>query len=76
MEHPAFISRSTLSEVMSFTPEIVREFINLGVNCAGCSINKFCTLEDVCRNYHLDLPKVILILEELIRIHSNDHLSH
>jgi len=32
--------------------------IELRVDCIGCSMNRFCTLEELCNYYELDLEKI------------------
>jgi len=33
-------------------------FIELRLDCIGCSMNRFCTLEELTKYYDLDLEKI------------------
>jgi len=33
-------------------------FIELHIDCIGCYLNKFCTLDDLCKYYDLDMKKL------------------
>lgn len=38
-------------------------FIELRVGCIGCSMNRFCTLKTLCRQYELDIGETTKILQ-------------
>jgi len=47
-----------VADLLIFYPLVTSLFIELRVNCVGCSMNRFCTLEDLCKYYDLDLKKI------------------
>ena len=47
-----------VADLLIFYPLVTSLFIELRVNCIGCSMNRFCTLEDLCKYYDLDLKKI------------------
>lgn len=47
-----------ISKLLNVYPETARLLIDLRVNCVGCSLNRFCTISDVCEYYDLDHASV------------------
>ena len=47
-----------LSDYLAASPLVAPLFKALQVDCGRCSMNKFCTLEDLCRHYGLELAEV------------------
>jgi hypothetical protein len=47
-----------VADLLIFYPLVTSLFIELRVNCIGCSMNRFCTLEDLCKYYDLDLKMI------------------
>lgn len=59
------ISRHTLvAEVLDASPGLANLLLELRVDCIGCSMNKFCTLEDVCSHYDLDVENILRRVQE------------
>ena len=54
-EYPVLSPRILVADLLDYSPLIVSLLLELRVDCVGCSLNKFCTLEDLCRYYGLDL---------------------
>ena len=52
-----------LSELLALSPAITTLFIELHIDCIGCSMNRFCTLKTLCRQYALDMDEVIELIE-------------
>ena len=48
-----------VADLLAIYPLATSSFIELRVDCIGCSMNRFCTLEDICKYYDLDLKKVV-----------------
>lgn len=44
-----------VADLLGLSPMITPLFIRLHLDCIGCSLNKFCSLEDLCKYYALDL---------------------
>jgi hypothetical protein len=63
MEHPTLSPRLRIADLLAGSPSLVALFIELHVDCIGCSMNKFCTLEELCAQYELDLPTVLARIE-------------
>ena len=64
--------RTLIAEILASTPLIAHLFVELRVDCLGCSMNKFCTLEDLSNQYQLELETVINLIQE----RTINHESH
>jgi hypothetical protein len=64
MEHLTLSCRTLIADLLAATPLMAPLFLELRVDCIGCSLNKFCTLEDLCDQYQLDLETVINMIQE------------
>lgn len=53
-----------VADLLNMSPLIASLLFELRVDCLGCSMNKFCTLEDVCDHYELDLENTICRVQE------------
>ena len=72
MEHLTLSPRTLIADLLAAIPLMDPLFLELRVDCLGCSLNKFCTLEDLCEQYQLELETVInLIQERMINHESN-----
>jgi hypothetical protein len=70
---PATLSPLTLvADLLAATPLMAPLFVELRVDCLGCSMSKYCTLEDLCEQYQLELEAVI----SLIQKRTINHESH
>jgi len=47
-----------VADLLAFYPLVTSLFIELRVDCIGCSMNQFCTLEDLTKYYDLDMEKI------------------
>jgi hypothetical protein len=59
------ISETSAADLLAITPKAVRFFIDQGIDCAVCSLARFCTLKDVIMIYDLDENR---FLEELAKL--------
>ncbi|MBN1454140.1 MAG: DUF1858 domain-containing protein [Anaerolineales bacterium] len=48
-----------VADLLTRYPLAAALFIELRVDCIGCSMNRFCTLEELCKYYDLDMKKII-----------------
>jgi hypothetical protein len=64
MEHLLLSSQTLIADLLACSPRIAPLFIELRVNCIGCSMNRFCTLAELCRQYEMDLEKVMNSIQE------------
>jgi hypothetical protein len=60
--------QTVLAELLNGSPLVVSLLLELRVDCVGCSMNKFCTLEELCTQYELDLENVICKVQERMNI--------
>lgn len=56
--------------MMQAYPQTVSVFLALKMGCVGCSLERFCSLEDVAASYELSLDVVLEKLRESIQISS------
>jgi hybrid cluster-associated redox disulfide protein len=60
-----------VADLLDTYPLVASLLLELRVDCLGCSMNKFCTLEEVCTQYELDLENVIYKVQERLNIHTD-----
>jgi hybrid cluster-associated redox disulfide protein len=48
-----------VSELTTLAPQTMPLFITLHLDCVGCSMAKFCTLEELAGQYGLDLEALL-----------------
>ncbi len=58
METQVFEKIIWISNLLDLYPQTASLFIDLRVNCIGCSLNRFCTISDLCEYYDLDHASV------------------
>lgn len=63
MERPRITPHTLVAEALALGPEIALLFLEWRTECVGCSLVRFCTLEDVSRYYALDLDAMIQEIE-------------
>lgn len=51
--------QTIIADLLGASPQLAGLLLELRVDCIGCSMNKFCTLEDLCSRYGLDLDQII-----------------
>ncbi len=49
----------SVAAVLEKWPKSVRLFLEYRMNCVGCEMSKFETLQDACAIYHIDLDQFI-----------------
>jgi hypothetical protein len=59
MEHPTLFPQTLVADLLASTPLMAHLFVELRVDCVGCSMNKFCTLKDLCEHYQLEIETII-----------------
>ncbi len=64
MEHPRLSPQSLVADLLASSTLTASAFLSLRVDCIGCFMNKFCTLEDVSRHYGLNMDTIIDTLKE------------
>jgi len=58
------LSHTLIAKMLNCSPQAAALLIDLHVECIGCSMNKFCTLEDMSRHYELDLDHILTLIRE------------
>jgi hybrid cluster-associated redox disulfide protein len=64
MENPDLLSRMLVADLLAFSPRIAPLFVELHLDCVGCSMKRFCTLEDLCRDYAMDSDTLLAAIQE------------
>ncbi len=59
-------SNMTVKEVLEHYPQTLRLFLDMGLLCVGCPTEAFHTLEDVAREYSLNLCQLLQNLNTAI----------
>ncbi|WKZ35400.1 MAG: hypothetical protein QY332_17450 [Anaerolineales bacterium] len=59
MERPPLSPSTLVADLLAYSPLTARALLDLRVDCIGCSMNKFCTLEEICRHYGLEIEMVV-----------------
>ena len=56
--------QTLVADMLEASPFLASLLLELRVDCVGCSMNKFCTLEEFCAQYELDLETILTKLQE------------
>jgi hybrid cluster-associated redox disulfide protein len=64
MEQPDLSARTIVADVLAFSPRMAPLFVELRLDCVGCSMNRFCSLADLCRDYAMDLNTLLAAIRE------------
>ena len=56
----------TVEQVLKYYPPTAEMFIRLNIDCVGCRLDRFCTLEEVARDYCIVLDVLLAELQEAI----------
>lgn len=64
MELPALAPTLTVSHLLKQYTQALPVLMELHTGCVGCSMNPFCTLEEMCEKYDLDVQMIIMKLKE------------
>lgn len=56
-----------VADLLDTSPLVVSLLLELRVDCVGCSMNKFCTLEELCARYELDLESIQHRIQERLQ---------
>lgn len=68
MEHPTLSPEMLVADFLSASPlAAAGALIELRVDCVGCSMTRFCTLQEMCDQYELDLETVLKQLQERLQ---------
>jgi hybrid cluster-associated redox disulfide protein len=65
MPPAAFTPQTLVADVLAHSPQVIPLFFQNRLACVGCPMESFCTLEDVCEQYGLDLDLFLQSLEQM-----------
>jgi hypothetical protein len=68
MESPLLSPRTLVADLLASSLPTANAFLDLRVDCIGCSMNKFCTLEDVSRYYGLDMDHILETVKDQVKV--------
>ena len=71
MEPFAFSPLTLVADLLAVSPQVAPLFVALRVDCAGCSMTRFCTLADLARHYGLDYKTLAAALEKINLVFSS-----
>lgn len=60
-------AETRVDEILRSQPQAGRVFLDWHTDCIGCHLARFCTLEEVARHYHLDLPALVASLQAYVQ---------
>lgn len=60
-----------VADLLTYSPLVVTLLLELRVDCVGCSMNKYCTLEELCAQYELDLENILGRIQEILTNHED-----
>ena len=66
MEQSLISPTMLVADVLASSKGMAPLFVELRLDCPGCSMKRFCTLEDLCRQYELDLETLIHTIQKRI----------
>jgi len=72
MEHPTPSPQMLVADLLAVSPLMAGALVELRTDCVGCSMNKFCTLQELCNQYELELESVLKCLQERLESHASD----
>ena len=72
MEHPTLSPGMLVADLLAASPLIAGALVELRTSCVGCSMNKFCTLQELCNQYELEFESVVKFLQERMESHASD----
>jgi hybrid cluster-associated redox disulfide protein len=55
-----------VSDLLMDHPQLLQLFFEQNLDCVGCRMARFCTLEEVSRQYGMDLKVFIQTIDERI----------
>lgn len=64
-----------VSELFKHWPDLVSFFLDQKMGCVGCSLMRFCTLEDVAIAYELDRDGFIAALNAYVQAQDDEKTS-
>jgi hypothetical protein len=72
MEHPTLSPGTLVADLLAASPLAAGALVELRTDCVGCSMNRFCTLQEMCNQYELEFESVVKFLQERMESHASD----
>ena len=66
-----FSPATLVADVLAISPLAATVFIEMRLNCLGCSMVRFCTMQDLCSHYALDVNKLLTTLQERLVLNAS-----
>lgn len=71
---PTVDPTQTIQEIFQRYPQVIPVFLEFKLDCVGCSLEAFCTLEDVFREYTVDRQAFMTRLEKSLLPGGDRHI--
>lgn len=71
-EHPTLSPEMRVADLLAASPLMAGALLELRTDCVGCSMNKFCTLQEMCDQYGLERESVFKFLQERMKSHASN----
>jgi hybrid cluster-associated redox disulfide protein len=69
MEHLALSPDALVADLLARFPELASLFVEMRLGCVGCSMSRFCTLEEVSIQYELEIEAFLAEAQARISLH-------
>ncbi len=56
----------SVKELFDTDPMLIKKFMELKLDCIGCPMDEFHTIEDVAKEYNLDLNRLIGKIQDIL----------
>lgn len=64
MESLALSPQTLITDLLTLAPQTAPLLMAWHVDCLGCCMNRFCTLQEMCNQYELDVETILQKLQE------------
>jgi hypothetical protein len=64
MESEPLSLNTLVADVLAISPQAAHLFIEMRLDCPGCAMVRFCTLQDLSDHYKLDINILMTTFEE------------
>ena len=72
MQQTVLSSHLLVADLLAYSPLVAAVLVELRTDCPGCSMTRFCTLDDLCRQYKMDLQMLINTIQERLVTHASN----
>jgi hybrid cluster-associated redox disulfide protein len=64
MESLTLSPQTLIADLLALAPQTTSLLMTWHVDCLGCCMNRFCTLQEMCKQYELDVETILKKLKE------------